>query len=145
MTPSGISKGLSPRDALNAKYAFKSAFVSKYRTKITTLKEPVEEDHESDSASVKLEKKKARKEARKVARLAREKLKKEDPFSYYFGKLDPDIEEERKKVEKKMSRNSMMNLMQLEAEVTEQNAPPKNISGLPKKDGDTVSDPESIH
>ena len=95
------------RTSPSAKFAFKAAFVSKYKTKISRLREPVDIASESDSPSVKLEKKKQRKEARKQARLAREKLKKEDPFSYYFGELDPDKGEGGKKARRLKGRSTL--------------------------------------
>ena len=102
---------MSPRTGgPSAKVAFKRAFVNKFQTKIVRLKEPIADDSESDSPSVKLEKKKQRKEARRQARLAREKLKKEDPFSYYFGELDPDNPDADAKKAKKLNRRSTLNL-----------------------------------
>lgn len=44
----------------------------------------------SESSSVKRRKKEERKAARRARREARQKLKHDDPFSYYFGKVDPD-------------------------------------------------------
>lgn len=63
----------------------------------------------SDSTSVKLEKKRQRKQSRKIARLAREKLKQEDPFSYYFGKIDQEkLDSDRRKSRRARNRSTMV-------------------------------------
>jgi len=38
-----------------------------------------------------------RKDARRERRIARAKLKQDDPFSYYFGKVDPDVIQKQQK------------------------------------------------
>jgi hypothetical protein len=50
---------------------------------------PLQDDF-SDTTSAKRRKKWERKEARRKRREARVKLKEDDPFSYYFGRVDPD-------------------------------------------------------
>lgn len=91
------------------KGAFKKAFVSRYRTKLQKRREAEEEEEviASDTTSTKVEKKRQRKEARRQARLAREKLKQEDPFSYYFGQIDPDNEDQAKKAKRGRNRSAL--------------------------------------
>ena len=46
--------------------------------------------NDSDSSGTLRRKKKLRKEARRYVRLHRDQLKEEDPFLYYFGRVDRD-------------------------------------------------------
>ena len=46
------------------------------------------QDNDSDSSGTRRRNKKIRKQARKMARDNRELIKEEDPFLYYFGKVD---------------------------------------------------------
>lgn len=48
------------------------------------------QDLSSDSSTTRRHNKKMRKEARRIARMNKDFLKEEDPFLYYFGKVDKD-------------------------------------------------------
>ena len=57
---------------------------------LSQIDEELQLERFSESSSTKRRKKEERKAAHKARREARAKLKHDDPFSYYFGKVDPD-------------------------------------------------------